>query len=48
MATLVAGLRSGALVVWLDQRRPWRCEAAIGIVSSPNQQWRTLSVFRRI
>ena len=54
MATLAAGLPSGAYVAWLDQVYPMyrkanlQPEAVIGIASSTNHRFRVLTVFRRV
>lgn len=54
VATLAAGLPSGAYVAWLDQVCPMfskatlKPEAVIGIVGSTNHRFRVLSVFRRL
>ena len=54
VATLAAGLPSGAYVAWLDQVYPMfskvalKPEAVIGIVGSTNHRFRLLTVFRRI
>jgi hypothetical protein len=54
VATLAAGLPSGAYVAWLDQVYPMfrkaalKPEAVIGIVGSTNHRFRVLSVFRRV
>jgi hypothetical protein len=54
VATLAAGLPSGAYVAWLDQVYPMfsnaalKPEAVVGIVGSTNHRFRVLSVFRRI
>jgi hypothetical protein len=54
VATLAAGLPSGAFVAWLDRVDPMfskvtlRPEAVISIVGSTNYRFRVLSVFRRI
>jgi hypothetical protein len=54
VATLAAGLPSGAYVAWLDQVYPMfskatlKPEAVIGIVGSTNHRFRVLSVFLRL
>jgi hypothetical protein len=54
VATLAAGLPSGAYVAWLDQVYPMlsktvlKPEAVIGIVGSTNHRFRVLTVFRRL
>ena len=54
VATLAAGLPSGAYVAWLDQVYPMfskvvlKPEAVIGIVGSTNHRFRVLTVFRRV
>ena len=54
VATLAAGLPSGAFVAWLDQVYPMfsktvlKPEAVIGIVGSTNHRFRVLTVFRRL
>ena len=54
VATLAAGLPSGAYVAWLDQVYPMfskerlKPEAVIGIVGSTNHRFRVLSVFRQV
>jgi hypothetical protein len=54
VATLAAGLPSGAYVCWLDQVYPMfskaalKPEAVIGIVGSTNHRFRVLTVFHRV
>jgi hypothetical protein len=54
LATLNAGLPSGAFVVWLDHAHPMyrkavlRPEAVIGVVGSTNHRFRLLTVFRKV
>jgi hypothetical protein len=54
VATLAAGLSSGAYVAWLDQVYPMfskavlKPEAVIGIVGSTNHRFQVLTVFRRV
>jgi hypothetical protein len=53
VATLAAGLPSGAYLAWLDQVCPMfskvtlKPEAVIGIVGSTNHRFRVLTVFRK-
>jgi hypothetical protein len=54
VATLAAGLPSGAYIAWLDQVYPMfskvtlKPEAVIGIVGSTNHRFRLLTVFRKV